>query len=101
METNPATRSQTDDLLVVRDLQVEFETRHGVALVVDGINYVVRRGETVGLVGESGCGKSVSSLALLGLLPQASASIAGCFRLMPRNWKTSAERMSPSSSRSP
>jgi peptide/nickel transport system ATP-binding protein len=74
---HPAPAPDTDSLLVVRDLQIEFETRRGSALVVDGINYVIRRGETVGLVGESGCGKSVSSMALLGLLPQNSASIGG------------------------
>ncbi len=73
----PTVPEQSDDLLVVRDLHVEFVSRRGTALVVDHINYTVRRGETVALVGESGCGKSVSSLALLGLLPHSSAEVRG------------------------
>jgi peptide/nickel transport system ATP-binding protein len=77
MIATPASAEESTDLLVVRDLQVEFVSRHGTALVVDNINYTVRRGETVGLVGESGCGKSVSSMALLGLLPRSSASVGG------------------------
>lgn len=77
MNGAPTSLEQSIDLLVVRDLHVEFVSRRGTALVVDNINYTVRRGETVGLVGESGCGKSVSSMALLGLLPQTSASVCG------------------------
>jgi peptide/nickel transport system ATP-binding protein len=77
MNTATASAEQNSDLLVVRDLQVEFVSRRDTALVVDNISYTVRRGETVGLVGESGCGKSVSSMALLGLLPHSSAAVNG------------------------
>jgi len=65
------------DLLMVRDLRVEFQSQRGSALVVDGISYNVRAGETVALVGESGCGKSVSSMALLGLLARSTARVSG------------------------
>ncbi len=55
-------------LLVVEDLQTSFHTRDGVVRAVDGISFSVDRGEVVGLVGESGCGKSVTSLSILRLI---------------------------------
>ena len=64
-------------LLIVNDLKVYFDTDLGVAKAVDGVSYQVRRGETVCLVGESGCGKTVSALSILGLLPRPPARIAG------------------------
>ena len=64
-------------LLIVNNLKVYFDTDLGVAKAVDGVSYQVRRGETVCLVGESGCGKTVSALSILGLLPQPPARIAG------------------------
>ena len=62
---------------MVNELKVYFDTDLGVAKAVDGVSYRVRRGETVCLVGESGCGKTVSALSILGLLPQPPAQIAG------------------------
>ncbi|GAB3486275.1 dipeptide/oligopeptide/nickel ABC transporter permease/ATP-binding protein [Nocardiopsis coralliicola] len=56
-------------LLSVRDLRISFPGVHGAAPVVDGVSFDVRAGETLGLVGESGCGKSLTGLALMGLLP--------------------------------
>ncbi len=67
----------SEPLLIVDDLKVYFDTDLGVAKAVDGVSYQVRRGETVCLVGESGCGKTVSALSILGLLPQPPARIAG------------------------
>jgi len=67
----------SEPLLIVNDLKVYFDTDLGVAKAVDGVSYQVRRGETVCLVGESGCGKTVSALSILGLLPQPPARIAG------------------------
>jgi oligopeptide/dipeptide ABC transporter ATP-binding protein len=64
-----------DTLLQVRDLTIEFHTLDGVVRAVDGISFDIRRGETLGLVGESGCGKSVTAYALLRLLPQRSARL--------------------------
>ncbi|MEU0915324.1 dipeptide/oligopeptide/nickel ABC transporter permease/ATP-binding protein [Streptomyces althioticus] len=69
--TEPAVRPLPDDapdLLVVRDLSIRFPDRYGDIRVVDGISFTVREGETMGLVGESGCGKSITSLAVMGLL---------------------------------
>jgi peptide/nickel transport system ATP-binding protein/oligopeptide transport system ATP-binding protein len=66
-----------EPLLEVRDLRVYFDTDQGVAKAVDGASYRVGQGETVCLVGESGCGKTVSALSILGLLPQPPARISG------------------------
>lgn len=66
-----------EPLLIVEDLKVYFDTDQGVAKAVDGISYQVGEGETVCLVGESGCGKTVSALSILGLLPQPPAKVAG------------------------
>ncbi|MFJ8184983.1 dipeptide/oligopeptide/nickel ABC transporter permease/ATP-binding protein [Streptomyces sp. NPDC096105] len=69
--TEPAVRPLPDDapdLLVVRGLSIRFPDRYGDTRVVDGISFTVREGETLGLVGESGCGKSITSLAIMGLL---------------------------------
>jgi peptide/nickel transport system ATP-binding protein len=66
----------TDDtLLEVRDLRTHFNTDRGLFRAVDGISFDVRRGRTVGLVGESGCGKSVTSLSVMGLVPSPPGQV--------------------------
>ena len=62
-------------LLEVNDLRTWFHTRDGVTRAVDGVSFSVARGETVGIVGESGCGKSVTFYSMLGLLPMPPARI--------------------------
>ncbi len=64
-------------LLDVRDLRTQFVTEEGLVRAVDGVSFPVDEGEIVGLVGESGCGKSVTNLSILGLLPQPQGRIAG------------------------
>jgi len=66
-------------LLEVRDLRVDFKAPRGIVRAVDGLCYSVRKGETVAVVGESGSGKTVSSRAIMGLLPP-SASVSGSVR---------------------
>jgi len=62
-------------LLEVKDLRTYFYTQEGTVKAVDGTSYVVEEGETLGLVGESGCGKSVSALSILRLIPQPPGKI--------------------------
>jgi len=64
-------------LLDIEDLEVHFHTPEGVAAAVDRVSLSIGRGETLGLVGESGCGKSVTALALLGLIPSPPGKIEG------------------------
>lgn len=66
----------SDSVLSVRDLQVRFPTEDGLVHAVSGVSFDLKRGEVLGVVGESGCGKSVTSLALLGLLPK-TARVSG------------------------
>jgi peptide/nickel transport system ATP-binding protein/oligopeptide transport system ATP-binding protein len=66
----------TDALLQVRDLKTWFETDRGLFRAVDGISFDVPRGRTVGLVGESGCGKSVTSLSLMGLVASPPGKVS-------------------------
>jgi oligopeptide/dipeptide ABC transporter ATP-binding protein len=67
----------SEPLLEVRDLRTHFFTREGVVRAVDGVSLSVDRGRTLGLVGESGCGKSVTALSILGLIPKPPARIVG------------------------
>lgn len=58
-----------DTLLEVRDLQVEFSTKMGIVRVLDKVNLKVDPRQTVGIIGESGCGKSMMALSIMGLVP--------------------------------
>jgi oligopeptide/dipeptide ABC transporter ATP-binding protein len=62
-------------LLEVENLRTHFFTREGVVRAVDGISFSVERGKTLGIVGESGCGKSVTALSVMGLIPRPPARI--------------------------
>nr|MBA3803860.1 ATP-binding cassette domain-containing protein [Acidimicrobiia bacterium] len=75
-EAPPDAAPSAEPLLVVDNLEVRFPTDDGEVQAVRGISYEVREREVLGIVGESGCGKSVSSMAMLGLLP-STAKISG------------------------
>lgn len=65
----------SDILLDVKDLKTYFYTMEGVAKAVDGMDFIVRKGQTLGIIGESGCGKSVSALSILQLVPKPAGKI--------------------------
>lgn len=69
--------SQHEALLQVRDLKVHFRTDDGVLHAVDGVDLHIKRGETLGVVGESGCGKSVTAMTIMKLLAMPPGFIAG------------------------
>jgi oligopeptide/dipeptide ABC transporter ATP-binding protein len=64
-------------LLEVTDLKTHFFMREGVVRAVDGVTFSLEKGKTLGLVGESGCGKSVTALSIMGLIPRPPARIVG------------------------
>ncbi|MCA0241658.1 MAG: ABC transporter ATP-binding protein [Proteobacteria bacterium] len=77
MNAAPAQAPDAKPLLEVQDLRVEFRTRRGAALVLNGVDFEIRPGETLCVVGESGCGKSMTALALLRLIPSPPGRISG------------------------
>src|SRR6478752_9739420 len=73
-------------LLAVEDLKTYFFTRDGVVRAVDGVSFTVGRGETLAIVGESGCGKSVTSLSILRLIASPPGrTVAGRVRFEDRD----------------
>ncbi|MDQ3308077.1 MAG: ABC transporter ATP-binding protein [Actinomycetota bacterium] len=64
-------------LLEVEDLKVEFHTRDGIAHAVNNVSFTLREGETLGILGESGCGKSVTAQAIMGILDTPPAKVTG------------------------
>ena len=66
----------TEPLLRIEDLRVEFDTRDGVATVIDGLDISLYPGEILGIVGESGCGKSMTALSIMRLVPMPPGRIA-------------------------
>lgn len=80
-------------LLEVSDLRTQFFTREGVVHAVDGVSLAVEAGKTLGLVGESGCGKSVTALSIMRLLPTPPARIvSGAIRFDGRELTALSER---------
>ena len=64
-------------LLEIDNLRVTFDTRHGMVTALDSVSLHLNAGETLGVVGESGCGKSITALSVMGLIPQPPGRIAG------------------------
>jgi peptide/nickel transport system ATP-binding protein len=64
-------------LLEVRDMRTQFKTREGIVHAVDGVSFTVEAGQTLGIVGESGCGKSVTALSLMGLVVPPGEVVGG------------------------
>lgn len=77
IKTAPTSTSngQLNDLMLeIQGLKIYFYTEDGVVKAVDGVDLYVRRGETLGIVGESGCGKSVTSLSIMRLISPLDGS---------------------------
>ncbi len=79
-------------LLEVDRLQTHFRTPDGVNRAVDGVSFHVEAGETLAIVGESGCGKSVTAMSILRLVPEPPGKIAGAIRFNGRNLLTLSDR---------
>jgi peptide/nickel transport system ATP-binding protein len=79
-------------LLEVENLQTHFGTPDGVVRAVEGLSFHIEAGETVGIVGESGCGKSVTSMSILRLIQQPPGRIAGRIRFQGRDLLTLPEQ---------
>src|SRR4030065_2336074 len=60
----------SEPLIEVKDLRVEFDVRAGIVKAVDGFTMTINRGKTVGVIGESGCGKSMTARAILNMIPK-------------------------------
>ncbi len=73
----PASALPDDTLLAVRNLQTHFHSREGVVKAVDGVSFEVKPGEILGIAGESGCGKSVTSQSILRILPKNGRIVGG------------------------
>src|SRR5688572_19188015 len=80
----PLQGSEAEPVLDVRDLRIEFPTRDGVLVAVDNVSFTIGRGEILGVVGESGAGKSLTGSALIGLLQPPLRIGAGSVRLSGR-----------------
>ncbi|MCB0128883.1 MAG: ATP-binding cassette domain-containing protein, partial [Caldilineaceae bacterium] len=76
---------QTTPILSVRDLQVHFQLQEGIVRAVDGASFDVHMGRTLGIVGESGCGKSVTTRALLQIIDPPGHIVGGSLYYRPDN----------------
>ena len=79
-------------LLEVENLQTHFRTPDGINRAVDGVSFVVNEGETLAIVGESGCGKSVTAMSILRLIPEPPGKIAGSIKFMGKDLLTMSDK---------
>ena len=82
----------TVPLLEIDGLRTQFSTEDGVVRAVNDIGFSLQQGETLGLVGESGCGKSVTALSIMGLLPRIGRVVGGSVRFESRDLLALSER---------
>ena len=82
-QTKPAatTRAETDNVLEISGLRTHFGTLDGTVKAVDGVSFEIKRGQTLGVVGESGCGKSVTAMSVMGLIERPGQIVGGTARL--------------------
>ena len=87
----PKLADPTAPLLVVEDLKTYFDLEHGQVRAVDGVSFILRDGEALGIAGESGCGKTTTALSLVRLLPSNGRIVEGSIRLMGIDLATKSE----------
>ncbi len=92
LRNEAATRpDEGSPLLQIKDLQTHFFTQDGVVKAVDGVSFSINDGRTLGLVGESGCGKSVTAMSILGLISRPGRVVSGQILLEGRNLVTMSD----------
>ena len=85
----------SENLIEVKKLVTQFSGKNGTVTAVDGVSFNIKKGETLGIVGESGCGKSVTSMSILRLIPPQSGKIAsGEILFGGRRWLCFSHRRS-------
>jgi peptide/nickel transport system permease protein len=85
-------KDPTRPLLELKGLRTHFFTQDGVVKAVDGVSFTIDDGKTLGVVGESGCGKTITAMAILGLLPAAARVDGGCIMFGGRDLTALSER---------
>jgi ABC-type dipeptide/oligopeptide/nickel transport system ATPase component len=78
-------KKQSNCILDVKDLHVEFRTDLGTVSAVNGVDFHVRQGDSIAIVGESGCGKSVTAYSILRILPRSARIPAGQINFRKRD----------------
>jgi peptide/nickel transport system ATP-binding protein len=78
---DPAALASPEPALAIERLRTSFHTPDGVVRAVDDVSWTLARGEILGVVGESGCGKSVTALSIMGLIPDPPGRVEGSVRL--------------------
>ena len=81
--STPGIEMSTDSVVRVRDLHVEFPTQLGVVRALNGVSFDVPRGRVLGIVGESGCGKSVTARAILRIIERPGRIVSGDIHFRP------------------
>lgn len=95
-EMEMTTREPAQPVLSIRDLRVHFEGLEGTARAVDGVSFDVMPGRTIGIVGESGCGKSVTARAILRIVDRGSRLVGGCVLLRRKGGVQDLTQLEPS-----
>src|SRR3954470_319979 len=76
----PASSCAAEQILAVENLKTSFRTPDGIVRAVDGVSWTLAKGEILGVVGESGCGKSMTALSIMGLVPAPPGRVEGSIR---------------------
>lgn len=84
--------TEQSPVLQVRDLHVQAKTHKGVSTLVQNVNFELKRGQVLGLIGESGCGKTVTGMSILQMLDQKTTKVKGSISLLGRELNGLADK---------